>query len=139
MNFLQQLPNSRPAEINLENNQIINNDTSGNFLRIQQDSWGKSGSNGGTVTLNMTNQTASGAIVVDSISSLTMNLASGSSFIGTINSANEGEVNLNLDSSSTLTLTGDTYLTSLTNSDATSSNINLNGHKLYVNGVEFAK
>ena len=27
------------ATINLENNKIINNDTSGNFLRIQKDSW----------------------------------------------------------------------------------------------------
>ena len=44
------------AEINLENNTIVNNDNTGNFLRIQKDSWGKSGSNGGTVTLNMTNQ-----------------------------------------------------------------------------------
>lgn len=70
------------AEINLENNKIVNNDASGNFLRIQKDSWGKSGSNGGTVTLNMTNQTATGNIVVDSISSLTMNLKNGSSFKG---------------------------------------------------------
>lgn len=124
------------AEINLENNQITNNDASGNFLRIQQDSWGKSGSNGGTVTLNLVNQEATGNIVVDSISNLTMNLTSGSSFTGAINSANEGEVDLVLDSSSTLTLTGDTYLTSLVNSDTTNSNIHLNGHKLYVNGVE---
>ena len=36
------------ATINLENNKIINNDSTGNFLRIQKDSWGKSGSNGGT-------------------------------------------------------------------------------------------
>ena len=41
------------ATINLENNKIINNDTTGNFLRIQKDSWGNSGSNGGTVTLNL--------------------------------------------------------------------------------------
>ena len=34
------------------------------------------------------------------------------------------------------TPTGDTYLTSLTNADPTNDNINLNGHKLYVNGVE---
>ena len=32
--------------------------------------------------------------------------------------------------------TGNTYLTSLTNADSTNSNINLNGHKLYVNGIE---
>ncbi len=124
------------ATINLENNKIANNDTTGNFLRIQADSWGKSGSNGGTVTLNMTNQSATGNIVVDEISSLTMNLSNGSSFTGAINADNAGTVTLTLDSSSTLTLTGDTYVESLENADTTNSNINLNGHKLYVNGVE---
>ena len=123
------------AEINLENNKIVNNDASGNFLRIQKDSWGKSGSNGGTVTLNMTNQSATGNIVVDSISKLTMSLKNGSSFKGTINNANAGEVSLNLDKDSTITLTGDTYLKSLTNADSTNSNINTNGYKLYVNGA----
>jgi len=125
------------AEINLENNKIINNDSTGNFLRIQKDSWGNSGSNGGTVTLNLTNQEANGNIVVDSISKLTMNLSNGSSFKGKINS--EGEVLLTLDKSSSITLTGDTYVKSLTNADSTNSNINLNGYKLYVNGVEFNK
>lgn len=124
------------AEINLENNRIINNDSAGNFLRIQKDSWGKSGSNGGTVTLNLTNQKATGNIVVDSISSLTMNLTNNSSFVGTINGEKAGEVDLTLDKTSTLTLTGDTHLKSLTNADTANSNINLNGHKLYVDGVE---
>lgn len=127
------------AEINLENNTIVNNDSTGNFLRIQKDSWGNSGSNGGVVTLNLTNQTADGNIVVDEISSLTMNLSNGSKYSGTINAANAGKVYLTLDSSSTLTLTGDTYVTSLTNADSTNSNINLNGHKLYVNGVLWSK
>ena len=124
------------AEINLENNQIINNDKSGNFLRIQKDSWGKSGSNGGTVTLNMTKQAATGNIVVDSISKLTMNLASGSSFSGAIKSDKTGEVELTLDSSSSITLTGDAYVKSLTNADTTNSNIHANGYKLYVNGTQ---
>lgn len=124
------------AEINLENNTIVNNDADGNFLRIQKDSWGNSGSNGGTVTLNMSNQKTSGNIVVDSISKLTMNLVSGSSFSGSINNENAGEVELVLDSTSSITLTGDTYVKSLTNADATNSNIHLNGYKLYVNGTE---
>ena len=123
------------AEINLENNTIINNDSTGNFLRIQADSWGNSGSNGGTATLNMASQTATGNIVVDSISKLTMNLTSGSSLNGTINSENAGEVELILDSSSSITLTGDTYVKSLTNADTTNSNIHTNGYKLYVNGT----
>lgn len=123
------------AEINLENNTIVNNDSTGNFLRIQKDSWGNSGSNGGTVTLNMTNQKVTGNIVVDSISKLTMNLANGSSFSGAINSDNTGEVELTLDSSSEINLTGDTYLKSLTNADTTNSNIHTNGYKLYINGT----
>ena len=124
------------AEINLENNTIVNNDDTGNFLRIQKDSWGNSGSNGGTVTLNMTNQKAIGNIIVDSISKLTMNLTNGSSFSGAINSDNTGEVELILDSSSSITLTGDTYVKSLTNADTTNSNIHTNGYKLYVNGAQ---
>ena len=127
------------AEINLENNKITNNDSTGTFLRIQKDSWGNSGSNGGTVTLNLTNQEANGNVVVDSIPKLTMKLSNGSSFKGTINNSNEGEVSLTLDKSSTLTLTGNTYIKSLTNADSTNSNINLNGYKLYVDGVEFKK
>ena len=127
------------ATINLENNKIVNNDSTGNFLRIQKDSWGNSGSNGGTVTLNLTNQEATGDIVVDSISKLTMNLTSGSTFKGSINNGNEGEVSLTLDKTSSITLTGNTYVKSLTNKDSSNSNINLNGYKLYVNGVELTK
>ena len=127
------------AEINLENNKIVNNDSTGNFLRIQKDSWGNSGSNGGTVTLNLINQEANGNIVVDSISKLTMKLSNGSTFKGAINNSNEGEVSLTLDKSSSITLTGDTYIKSLTNADSSNSNINLNGYKLYVNGIEYTK
>ena len=125
------------ATITLENNKFTNNDSTGNFLRIQKDSWGNSGSNGGDVTLNAINQKINGNIVVDEISKLTMNLSNNSSFKGTINNSNTGEVNLTLDKTSTITLTGDTYVKSLTNADTTNSNINLNGYKLYVNGKEY--
>ena len=127
------------ASINLENNTFVNNDSTGNFLRIQKDSWGNSGSNGGDVTLTLTNQQVEGNIVVDSISKLTINMSNSSSFKGMINNSNEGEVNLTLDKTSTLTLTGNTYIKSLTDADSTYGNINLNGYKLYVNGVEFTK
>lgn len=126
------------ASIILENNKITNNDSKGNFLRIQKDSWGKSGSNGGVVTLKLINQEVNGDIVVDSISKLDMTL-SRSNYKGAINNSNEGEVSVILDKNSTITLTGDTYIKSLSNEDTTNSNINLNGYKLYVNGVEFTK
>ena len=122
------------AEINLENNKIINNDSNGYFLRIQKDSWGNSGSNGGNVTLNMTNQNVNGNIYVDSISKLTMNMDN-SSFEGAINKDNTAKfISLKLDSKSTIKLTSDSYITSLEDEDTNYSNIDFNGYKLYVNG-----
>ena len=121
------------AIINLENNFITNNDSSGNLLRIQKDSWGNTGSNGGEVTFNMTNQTAIGNIVVDSISTLEMNLSK-SYYEGTINGDNSAkEISLKLSKDSTIKLTGDSYITSLEDDDTSYSNIDFNGYKLYVN------
>ncbi len=124
------------ATISLANNTITNTDSSGNFLRAQADSWGTEGSNGGDVTLKMSKQTASGNIVVDSVSTLDMTMRSGSSYTGTINGDNSAKsLSLTLDSSSTITLTGDSYVSSLDDEDSTYSNINFNGYKLYVNGT----
>ncbi len=121
------------AIINLENNFITNNDSSGNFLRIQKDSWENTGSNGGEVTFNMTNQTAIGNIVVDSISTLEMNLSK-SYYEGTINGDNSAkEISLKLSKDSTIKLTGDSYITSLEDEDTSYSNIDFNGYQLYVN------
>ena len=123
------------AVINLTNNEISNTDSTGNFLRAQKDSWGNSGSNGGNVTLNMTNQKASGNIVIDSISTLTMNMTDSSYYEGTINGENQAKsIALKLDSSSKIILTGDSYVTSLDDEDSSYSNIDFNGYKLYVNG-----
>lgn len=124
------------ATIKLENNTIVNNDSTGNFLRAQKDSWGKSGSNGGNVTLKMTKQTANGNIVIDSISTLDMEMSESSYYEGTINSANEAKsITLKLDGTSKIKLTGDSYVTSLNDADQTYNNIDFNGYKLYVNGV----
>lgn len=123
------------ATISLTNNKIINNDKTGGFLRIQSSKWGNSGSNGGNVILNAINQVIDGNINVDKISTLIMKLSKNSKYTGTINGENTAKtIALTLDNSSTLTLTGDSYITSLENADSTNSNINFNGYKLYVNG-----
>lgn len=97
--------------------------------------WGKTGSNGGNVTLNAENQELEGNIEIDNISTLNMNLTN-SEYKGTINSEKTAkEINLKLDNNSKITLTGDSYVTSLEDTDSTYSNINFNGYKLYVNGV----
>ena len=124
------------AIINLENNSFINND--GNFLRIQKGKWGNSGSNGGNVTLNMKNQKVTGNIIVDDISTLDINMDGNSLLLGSINNQNNAkQINLAISSDSTLSLTNDTYVTSLTNGIANNTNIYSNGkYKLYVNGEE---
>ena len=123
------------AKIELSNNTFINNDDEANFLRIKKDSWGNDGSNGGDVELIMTNQKIEGNIVVDSISNLDMSLSNKSVYKGTINTDDSAkEINLKLDKSSKITLTGNSYVTSLEDADATYSNIDFNGYKLYVNG-----
>lgn len=123
------------ATIELENNTITNKDSDGRFLRIQKDSWGNSGSNGGDVTLKMTNQEASGDIDVDSISTLEMNMSDGSVYEGTINGDKTAKsLKLTLDKSSKIKLTGDSYVSSLDDADEDYSNIDFNGYKLYVDG-----
>lgn len=124
------------ATINLPNNTIVNNDSTGNFLRAQKDSWGNTGSNGGNVTLIMTQQNAEGNIVIGSISTLDMTMSESSYYEGTINGSNEAKsIILKLDSTSKIKLTGDSYVTSLEDDDTTYSNIDFNEYKLYVNGV----
>ena len=65
-----------------------------------------------------------------------MNMNTNSYYEGTINQNNEAKnITLTLDSSSKIKLTGDSYVSSLENSDSTNSNIDFNGYKLYVNGT----
>lgn len=122
------------AIVNLKNTTL--NFGSGILMSIKATSeWGNNGHNGGNVTLNADSQTLNGAINLDKLSTLTFNLKNGSKYTGQINSDQSAKsVKLTLDASSKITLTGDTYVSSLEDADSTYSNINFNGYKLYVNG-----
>ena len=98
---------------------------SGKFLNSSGTSeWGTNGLNGGTVILNLVNQNIIGDFVIDSISTLNLNMKN-STIKGKFNNAkNNGTISINLDSSSRITLTGDSYITSLNNSDPNGTNIN---------------
>ena len=74
---------------------------------------------------------------------MTLNLTNGSTFTGSISgeienasgetvSTEVGTVDVTLDSTSTWTLTADTYVTSF---DGDAANVISNGYTLYVNGV----
>ncbi len=69
-----------------------------------------------------------------------MSLTSKSYFEGAINTDNTAKsITLKLDKNSKIKLTSNTYVTNLEDADTTYSNIDLNGYKLYVNGVEINK
>ncbi len=105
---------------------VLSND--GSLLIVSAGRWGKDGKNGGKCILNAADQILEGTVYVDSVSELKMDLES-STFTGSI--SNGGIVNVVLDSSSTWTLTADSYVTSFTGDW---SNVITNGHSLYVNG-----
>ena len=127
--------NNTATTITIEGSKIVNQDTSGVFLRAAAAGWGTEGSNGGKVNLYLKNQTQDGNIVVDKVSVLNMYLSDGSTYEGAVNAANEGEVYVEIASGSKWILKGDSYVSSLTcGADA----IDLNGFKLYVGGAEYA-
>ncbi|MCR4798602.1 MAG: hypothetical protein K5853_09215 [Lachnospiraceae bacterium] len=129
--------NNTTAVISLTGTAITNEDSEGLFLRAAAAGWGSEGSNGGQVTLNASGQTIDGNMIVDEVSTLNMYLADSSEFTGAINTDGaSGDVYVELTDGSKWTLTGDSYITSLT-CDADS--IDLNGYKLYVNGKEYTE
>ena len=62
---------------------------------------------------------------------LTIQLSNGASFTGDLGSSLPARASVNLDASSKLILTGETYLTALVNADVTHQNIESNGFNLY--------
>ena len=117
---------------------LNNEDSTASLMTIAGNSashgWGTAGKNGAQVELTADAQTLTGAITVDSISTLDMTLKNGSEFTGTINivdnteggTAVENNAVVTIESGSTWTLTGDCTLTSLTNNGT----INFNGHTI---------
>jgi hypothetical protein len=130
--------NNTAADISLKGVTITNEDSEGVFLRAAAAGWGNEGSNGGKVNLNAGGQTIDGDIQVDDISVLNMYLKDSSAFSGSINSdGQKGDVYVEIEDGSTWTLTADSYVSGLTVSDK--SAIDLNGHKLYVDGKEYTE
>ena len=127
------------AVINLSGAQLIN-EGSDILLSVCDDGW-----NGASniAEVNADGQEMEGVILVGDNSSLNLTLTNGSSFTGYFSGEIEnakgetvsteiGTVNVNLDESSTWTLTADSYITSF---EGNAANVTGNGYTLYVNGV----
>ena len=118
----------------------LNNEGSDVLLSVCSDGWNGASN---TAELAAVNQKLSGTILVGDDSSLTLTLRDGSSFEGTVSgeitnakgdtvSTEIGTVSVILDSTSTWTLTGDTYITAF---EGQMENVETNGYTLYVNGT----
>ncbi|KAH7166536.1 hypothetical protein EDB81DRAFT_782412 [Dactylonectria macrodidyma] len=96
--------------------------------------WGSVGSNGGNATLNLSGQTVSGDIYVDSISTLTVNIENDSALTAAINpdGTTAGGLAVVIDTTSTWTLDGDSYVLSFTGS---LDNVEQGSYTLYVDGT----
>ena len=125
--------NNTTAEVDLSNNAISMPNTNTLVKAAADSRWGNAGENGGHLTLRASNQALSGNIVADSISTVALDMTNGSSLVGAVNTNNSAkEVTVKLSKDSSWTLTGDSYVKSLTNEDTTGENIHLNGYKLVV-------
>lgn len=125
--------NNTTAEVDLSNNAISMPNTSTLVKAVADSRWGKTGENGGHLTLRTSNQELSGNIMADSISTIALDMTNGSSLVGAVNTDNAAkEVTVKLSKDSNWILTGDSYVKSLNNEDTTGSNIHLNGYKLVV-------
>ncbi|MEQ2583291.1 hypothetical protein AAAT26_04710 [Veillonella parvula] len=125
--------NNTTAEVDLSNNTISMPNTSTLVKAAADSRWGKTGENGGHLTLRTSNQELSGNIIADSISTIALDMTNGSSLVGAVNTDNAAkEVTVKLSKDSNWILTGDSHVKSLNNEDTTGSNIHLNGYKLVV-------
>ena len=125
--------NNTTAEVDLSNNAISMPNTSTLVKAAADSRWGKTGENGGHLTLRTSNQELNGNIMADSISTIALDMTNGSSLVGAVNTDNTAkEVTVKLSKDSNWILTGDSYVKSLSNEDTTGSNIQLNGYKLVV-------
>ena len=128
------------AVITLSGVTIVNEDADNVLISVCDDGW-----NGGSnkAELNASAQKLSGAVLVGSNSELTLKLTDGSSLKGFVDgritnakgetvSTEAGKVSVTLDSSSTWTLTADSYVTEFNGSAV---NVISNGFTLYVNGT----
>jgi len=127
------------TEIYLKQVTLINKDAGNCFYKAGANRWGRKGSNGSDCKMTLDAQSVSGSLICDSLSTCEINLINSSEWTGVINQPQTAKsVNLNLDASSRLILTADSYIDAFKNEDASCKNISGNGFNLRYNAENTA-
>lgn len=94
--------------------------------------WGKEGENGGDFILTGKNQALEGDITCDEISTVSLVLTEGTSYLGAVDSEHTGkEVKVFLDADSEWEVTGDSHVDVLSNEAEDCSNLYSEGYTIY--------
>jgi hypothetical protein len=105
---------------------------SGVLINVAAGRWGNTGSNGGRLTFKADGETLVGDVACDEISTVSAALQNKTTLKGVINPQGVAKaMALTLDATSVWEVTGTSYLTSLTDQDATLANVHDNGHTIY--------
>lgn len=106
----------------------------GTLIRVEANQFGDAGSNGGDLTFMANNQGLYGNVSADSSSTIMMDFQNGSHWSGAINTDNAAKkVDVNLDASSSWSLTADCHVDGFTDGNPAMTNLKGNGHTLYYN------
>ena len=113
-------------------NTVIESPNNKNLIEVTSDRWGTEGSNGGDFEFTAAKQSLKGDVVANNISTVSVSLTNGSNWSGAMNPKHTAKVAaLSLDASSVWNVTGDSYVSALTDEDSTLGNIRSNGHTIY--------
>lgn len=118
------------AEISLKDAQIKGK--SGILIKAGADRWGTTGSNGGNLKFAADNETISGSVVCDKISTVSISLKNGTILTADINKDNTAKLlKVSIDKLSKWNVSGTSYVSSLLDEDTSFSNIKDNGNTIY--------
>lgn len=102
------------------------------LINVTSDRWGNEGENGGDFSFNCKNQQLKGDVLVNSISSVIMDLSQNTNWTGSLNKDNQGKIaSIKLDRTSRWILTADSYVSEITNEDVNFDNIESGGFTIY--------
>lgn len=102
------------------------------LIDVTSDQWGDEGANGGNLTFTASRQELAGNILANDISTISLHLQENSTWKGAMNpNKSARSASIQLDKSSSWTVTATSYVTALTDADRTLSNIDSKGYTIY--------